>query len=109
MVDNSTIQSFFYEALTMRLAPEEQVAIREAVHSADADARVYLFGSRVDDNARGGDINLLVLSKKINIVARLQILASLHQQLGERRIDVSVFADANRPFAKIALENGMLL
>jgi predicted nucleotidyltransferase len=93
----------------MRLALEEQAAIREAVHSADADARVYLFGSRVDDNARGGDINLLVLSKKINVMAKIQILALLHQQLGERKIDVAVFADANRPFAKMALEHGVLL
>jgi predicted nucleotidyltransferase len=93
----------------MRLAIEEQLAIHEAVHSADADARVYLFGSRVNDSARGGDINLLVLSKKINIMAKLQILASLHQQLGERKIDVAVFTDANRPFAKMALEHGVLL
>jgi predicted nucleotidyltransferase len=78
----------------MRLALEEQAAIHEAVHSADADARVYLFGSRVDDNARGGDINLLVLSKKINVMAKIQILALLHQQLGERKIDVAVFAHA---------------
>ena len=93
----------------MRLAPEEQAEIHDAVHSADADARVYLFGSRVDDNAEGGDINLLVLSKKINVMAKLQILATLHQQLGERKIEVAVFADANRPFAKIALEHGVLL
>ena len=93
----------------MRLAPEEQAAIHDAVHSADADARVYLFGSRVDDNAKGGDIHLLVLSKKINVMAKLQILATLHQQLGERKIEVAVFADANRPFAKIALEHGVLL
>jgi len=50
-----------------------------------------------------------VLSKKINVMARLQILASLHRQLGERRIDVAVFADANRPFARLALEHGVLL
>lgn len=93
----------------MRLAPEEQAAIHDGVHSADADARVYLFGSRVDDNAKGGDINLLVLSKKINVMVKLQILATLHQQLGERKIEVAVFADANRPFAKIALEHGVLL
>ena len=48
----------------MRLAREELAAIHAAVHSADADAQVYLFGSRVDDNAKGGDIDLLVLSKK---------------------------------------------
>jgi hypothetical protein len=63
----------------------------------------------VDDNAKGGDIDLLVLSKKINVMAKLQILASLHRQLGERRIDVAVFADANRPFARLALEHGVLL
>ena len=50
----------------MRLAHEELAAIHDAVHSADADAQVYLFGSRVDDNAKGGDIDLLVLSKKIH-------------------------------------------
>lgn len=93
----------------MRLAREELAAIHDAVHSVDADAQVYLFGSRVDDNARGGDIDLLVLSKKINMMAKLQILASLHQHLGERKIDVAVFADANRPFAKMALEHGVLL
>ncbi len=93
----------------MRLAREELTAIHDAVHSADADAQVYLFGSRVDDHAKGGDIDLLVLSKKINVMGKLQILASLHQQLGERKIDVAVFADANRPFAKMALEHGVLL
>lgn len=93
----------------MRLAREELAAIHAAVHSADADAQVYLFGSRVDDNAKGGDIDLMVLSKKINVMAKLQILASLHRQLGERRIDVAVFADANRPFARMALEYGVLL
>lgn len=93
----------------MRLAREELAAIHDAVHSVDADAQVYLFGSRVDDSAKGGDIDLLVLSKKINVMAKLQILASLHQQLGERKIDVAVFADASRPFAKMALEHGVLL
>ena len=48
----------------MRLADNEQSAIREAICKVDSEAAVYLFGSRVDDAAKGGDIDLLVLSKK---------------------------------------------
>lgn len=38
----------------MRLANEEQSAISDAIYQADADALIYLFGSRVDDTAKGG-------------------------------------------------------
>jgi predicted nucleotidyltransferase len=93
----------------MRLALAEQVAIHEAIHQADIDAEVYLFGSRVDDTARGGDIDLLVLSKRIGLMKKLEILAQLHEKLGERKIDLAVFHDANRPFAKIALKTGIRL
>ena len=93
----------------MRLALPEQVAIHDAIHQADIDAEVYLFGSRADDSARGGDIDLLVLSKRIGVMEKLEILAQLHDKLGERKIDLAVFPDANRPFAKIALEKGIRL
>jgi predicted nucleotidyltransferase len=48
----------------MRLAANEQSAICEAIKAVDAEALIYLFGSRVDDAGKGGDIDLLVLSKK---------------------------------------------
>lgn len=83
----------------MRLAIPEQVAIHDAIHQADVDAEVYLFGSRTDDTARGGDIDLLVLSKRIGLM----------KKLGERKIDLVVFPDASRSFAKIALEKGIHL
>jgi len=93
----------------MRLTAGEQSAIREAIHEADAHALIYLFGSRVDDAANGGDIDLLVLSGRIDLMSKLDILARLHQQFGERRIDLVVYPDASRPFPRMVLEEGVPL
>ena len=93
----------------MRLAAKEQSAIREAIHAADAEALIYLFGSRVDDAAKGGDIDLLVLSRKINLMMKLGILARLHQTLGERKIDIVVYPDTSRPFPRMVMEEGVRL
>ncbi|MBL6986456.1 MAG: nucleotidyltransferase domain-containing protein [Methylobacter sp.] len=93
----------------MRIAPQEQLAIRDTIHQADADAMIYLFGSRTDDTAKGGDIDLLVLSKTINLMAKLEILAKLHQRLGERKIDIAVYRDTMRPFPRMVMQTGVLL
>jgi predicted nucleotidyltransferase len=93
----------------MRLAEMEQSAIREVIREADAEASVYLFGSRVDDAARGGDIDLLVLSKKITLMMKLGILAQLHQKLGERKIDIAVYPDDSRPFPRMVMDEGVRL
>lgn len=93
----------------MRLAPKEQSAISEAIRHADAEALIYLFGSRVDDAAKGGDIDLLVLSKKIDLMKKLGILAQLHQKLGERKIDIAVYPDTSRPFPRMVMQKGVRL
>ncbi len=93
----------------MRLAPEEQFAISEAIHQADTEALIYLFGSRTDDAAKGGDIDLLVLSSKIDLMAKLEILAQLHRKLGERKIDIALYADSSRPFPRMIMQSGILL
>ena len=93
----------------MRLADEEKSAIHDTICRADAQAQIYLFGSRVDDAAKGGDIDLLVLSKKINLMAKLDILAQLHLKLGERKIDVAVYPDASRPFPRLVMHEGIRL
>ena len=38
----------------VRLSMEEVETIKSTVTGEDPEARVYLFGSRADDNARGG-------------------------------------------------------
>lgn len=45
----------------MRISPEQAALIRqETLNLAGDSARVWLFGSRVRDEARGGDVDLLV-------------------------------------------------
>ncbi len=97
----------------MRLKPAELTAIRDTVRSvAGPSATVLLFGSRVNDAARGGDIDLLVeLSTPVDSSARLsaRIGARLQQVLGDRRIDVLVAAPnlQESPLHRIARESGV--
>ena len=93
----------------MRLSTQEQQAVSQAIHETDAGAAIYLFGSRADDTAKGGDIDLLVLSKKIKLMDKLHILAQLHQSIGERKIDIAVYPDASEPFPQIAIQTGVLI
>ncbi|MDP1659475.1 MAG: nucleotidyltransferase domain-containing protein [Methylotenera sp.] len=93
----------------MRLAQAEQLAISDTIKKVDIDAAIYLFGSRVDDTAKGGDIDLLVLSKKIDIMAKLDILAQLHHKLGARKIDIALYPDASSPFSRMAMQAGVPL
>ena len=93
----------------MRLTHEEHLTISNTIHQADAEAMIYLFGSRVDDSARGGDIDLLVLSKKIDLPAKLEILAQLHRRLGARKIDIAVYPDTTRPFPRMTMQTGVPL
>ena len=93
----------------MRITKQERLAINSAICQADAEAKVYLFGSRVDDMAKGGDIDLLVLSKTINLMDKLNILAQLHQRIGVRKIDIAVYPDATHPFPRMVMQSGVSL
>jgi uncharacterized protein len=93
----------------MRISAEEHQAITQAVYSKDPLAQAYLFGSRADDARKGGDIDVLLLSKKINLLDKIDILTTLHRQLGQRKIDLIIYDDDSRPFPKLALQTGVRL
>jgi len=46
----------------MRLSEEEISTLKTALFKLSPQAKLYLFGSRIDDNRQGGDIDLLVVS-----------------------------------------------
>lgn len=93
----------------MRITQEESSSIKKVIYSFDKQAKIFLFGSRVDDSKRGGDIDLLILSKIISEDNRREIKIKLYDELGEQKIDLIITEDLNKPFVKIALEKGILL
>lgn len=77
----------------MRLTAQQQTAIRTSVSETfGADAQVRLFGSRADDNKRGGDIDLLITTGQSDIQAimhaEIALLTKLQMRIGEQKIDV---------------------
>ncbi len=74
----------------MRLSEQEIESIKEILTKFDSEALVYLYGSRVDDALKGGDIDLLVVSEKLGWKDRTDILIELKDALGEQRIDLSI-------------------
>jgi predicted nucleotidyltransferase len=58
---------------------------------------VYLFGSRTDENKKGGDIDLMISNvneEMLTIEAKVHFLAELKKNIGDRKIDV-IFDDSN--------------
>ncbi len=93
----------------MRLTNQQIAAIKGAVARRDPQARIYLHGSRTDDQARGGDMDLLVLSGRLALMDKLDILGDLHRELGERRIDLTLAEDLSHPFTRLAKGEGVRL
>ena len=74
----------------MRLSPKERTAIREAIKQTDPEAKVYLFGSRLNDKQKGGDIDLLVVSNQIVFSDKLALLGQIKATIGDQKIDLKI-------------------
>lgn len=88
----------------MRIDPKDRQVICEEVHRIDSKAGVFLFGSRVDDTAKGGDIDILVESQSIGFAEKLEILAAIKAIIGEQKIDLVLTRDRHLdtdPFVQI--------
>ena len=76
----------------MRLTPHEVDHIRRiAARIYGDDVQVFLFGSRTDDTARGGDIDLLIDTPRTELMTydnRITFLVDVKKAIGDRKIDV---------------------
>ena len=110
-------ESYIYTNNIMRLTPEQvNIIKRVVVDTFGYAARIWLFGSRVDDHKRGGDIDLLIETEETDVTrivkTELAFLVKLQRQLGEQKIDVLVDYPTRKvtpPIFEVAKQTGILL
>lgn len=99
----------------MRLNPEQITAIHNAINSVTPDVKaIRLFGSRLNDEVRGGDIDLMVdvehaIEHPAQLSARMAVKVS--RAVNNRQVDV-VLRAPNLPetsIHKVALAQGVLI
>jgi len=117
----------------MRLSPEQQEALVRIVRKhLNQKSDVYLFGSRLDDTAKGGDVDILVeverpvlkiahvrlmldliviVYEKYSITKRrLDPMPLLEKALGDRKIDlITALPGDDRAIVGIAMATGVEL
>ena len=101
----------------MRLTPSQVETIRDTARRCfGQDADVWLFGSRVDDTRRGGDIDLYIETDldtpEASWDAERRVLGALYMALGEQKIDVVVKRRGDRrqlPIFEVARAQGVHL
>lgn len=74
----------------MRLEGYELGHIIDCVHAQDPLAEVFLYGSRTDTSAKGGDIDLLIISEKLSFTDKLDILICIKEKIGQQKIDLTI-------------------
>ena len=82
----------------MRLPPSQINMIKTSVTGIDPEARVFLFGSRINDSLKGGDIDLLVLSNRMDFSMKIELKFKLLEQMDEQKIDIVIKKNQPDPF-----------
>ncbi|MBK6908246.1 MAG: nucleotidyltransferase domain-containing protein [Rhodocyclaceae bacterium] len=94
----------------MRLAPAQLAEAVQKIHQRLGDVPVWLFGSRVDDAAKGGDIDLYVeLPQPVSPLSIARTRGDLADALGQSVDLVVNDGRYERPIYAIARETGVRL
>ena len=102
----------------MRLKPNQIKIAREAAHHCFGESvKIWLFGSRVDDNVRGGDFDFLIeadLNAAMLVSGKHHFLIELRRDpdFAEEKIDVVITSPqlTSAPtIIAIAKQQGILL
>ena len=94
----------------MRLSEYEIEAIKTSFKEHFKSGEVYLFGSRLDDTQKGGDIDIYIKTDQSNKVRKkVDFLVSLKEKIGNQKIDVVLSYDLTSSIEQIALNSGKMI
>ncbi|MEI7831095.1 MAG: nucleotidyltransferase domain-containing protein [Prolixibacteraceae bacterium] len=80
----------------MRLSPDIASFLKQTILGIIPGSTVYLFGSRTDDNAKGGDIDLLILTEELvakNTIRKIRV--AFIKKFGWRKLDLVNLTHSN--------------
>ncbi len=95
----------------MRLTQKEIKTIKQIFLDIYKTGEIYLFGSRLDDSKRGGDIDLFIKTTHQDGILnkKIKFLSLLKQKIGDQKIDIVISKDTTRIIEQEALSKGVKL
>jgi len=94
----------------MRLLAKEILVLKDKLNTLSSTAKLYLFGSRVDDTKRGGDIDLLVVSDILTKKDLRLLRVEFFKFFGEQKLDIILDnGKFTNPFNKLVFQKAVLL
>ena len=96
----------------MRLSNQTILILKETISRYINNPKIILFGSRVDDNKKGGDIDILVETQEdVDLKTEIKILAECEVKGIYRKIDMILKTPfrTNQSIFETAIKDGIVL
>ncbi|SFP84413.1 nucleotidyltransferase domain-containing protein [Hydrogenimonas thermophila] len=94
----------------MRITKEQIDLLKSELQKLSKEARLYLFGSRVNDEKRGGDIDLLIISDSLTKKDIRKLRIEFFKHFGEQKLDIVLDnSKLEKPFVKLILPKAVRL
>ena len=94
----------------MRLSKDEVGCLKTKLKELEESAKLYLFGSRVDDDKKGGDIDLLIISDKLTKKDLRALRVEFFKHFGEQKLDIVLDDGTMRnPFVQLIFKKAIEL
>jgi predicted nucleotidyltransferase len=92
----------------MRISLQEIDFLKKELSAILDQPVIYLFGSRLDDDKKGGDLDIMVLAKrKLTWKEKAKVRWRFFEKFGEQKLDIISFAlEEKNTFKEIVLRQG---
>jgi predicted nucleotidyltransferase len=97
--------------VAMRLVQDKIDNLKASISFILPNSKIYLFGSRVDESKKGGDIDILILAnRKLSFIEKAKVEKQFFKQFGEQKLDLISFSfDETNTFKEVVLEEAIEL